>query len=108
MKFLVATGNDHKLEEFRALAKDQSLDFEKASYTIDVTEDGDTFNQNAFIKAKAYHKEFGHVRSATTKVTAAHMTSTFFNCTVTASAEQTPKTPKQSGYSKEWGLAVVL
>lgn len=56
MKFVIATGNAHKVEEFSRMLK--SLDFSAVSAKelgIDMdkaVENGDTFEQNALIKAK--------------------------------------------------------
>ena len=57
MKFVIATGNAHKVEEFSRMlkfldfsavsAKELGIDMDKA------VENGDTFEQNALIKALA-------------------------------------------------------
>ena len=51
---MVATGNAHKVEEIKAIL--DGLDIELLSlkdigYTKDIVEDGETFSENAMIKA---------------------------------------------------------
>lgn len=58
MEFILATSNAHKASEFNELLDNSNLSFTAASKKIEVVEDGDTFNENAFKKAEAYFKEF--------------------------------------------------
>ncbi|MCT4642219.1 MAG: non-canonical purine NTP pyrophosphatase [Bacteriovoracaceae bacterium] len=58
MEFILASSNPHKADEFNDLFKDAPISVNPASKKIDVIEDGNTFNENAFKKAKAYYDEF--------------------------------------------------
>lgn len=58
MKLFLASSNPHKAEEFSELFKGSGLVVEAAPEKLDVVEDGTTFNQNAFLKAKAYFDKF--------------------------------------------------
>lgn len=58
MEFILATSNEHKVLEFNELLKDSNLNFKASIKKIDVVEDGETFNENSFKKAKAYFEEF--------------------------------------------------
>ena len=58
MNLLLASGNLHKAEEFRELFDKNLLKVEAASKKIEVVEDGESFQENAFKKAEAYYKEF--------------------------------------------------
>ncbi len=53
---ILASSNDHKVEEFQVLFKD-SLEIEKAD-KIEVIEDGTSFFENAHLKAKAYFEKY--------------------------------------------------
>ena len=56
MKVIFATGNENKMREIRAILKDTGIEVvsqKEAGIDIDVVEDGDTFEENAIIKAKA-------------------------------------------------------
>lgn len=54
MKLVAATGNAHKLQEIRAILKDFTVISEKeAGFSGDVEETGETFLENALIKARA-------------------------------------------------------
>ncbi|MCP1102190.1 XTP/dITP diphosphohydrolase [Aequitasia blattaphilus] len=58
-KILFATGNEHKMEEIRMILSDlnmEILSLKDAGITVDVIEDGSTFEENAFIKAEAIAK----------------------------------------------------
>ena len=51
---VAATGNRHKLEEFRAILKDFNLISQtEAGFSGDVEETGKTFAENALLKARA-------------------------------------------------------
>lgn len=51
--FLLASGNTHKAEEFKALFNGV-MTINPAPRTLEVDETGATFTENAFLKAKAY------------------------------------------------------
>jgi XTP/dITP diphosphohydrolase len=55
--FLLGTGNAHKAEEFKELFF-QTLTINAAPRTLDVDETGNTFIENALIKAKAYYETY--------------------------------------------------
>ena len=53
-KIIFATGNEHKMEEIRMILKDMGMELlsqREAGIHADVVEDGDTFEENALIKA---------------------------------------------------------
>ncbi|MCF0217274.1 MAG: RdgB/HAM1 family non-canonical purine NTP pyrophosphatase [Fibrobacteraceae bacterium] len=55
MKFVIATGNAGKLKEFRAIFNNPQIEFltlKDIGFTDDIVEDGNTFAENATIKAK--------------------------------------------------------
>ena len=58
MEFILATSNEHKAKEFNELLDGTNLSFKTASEKLDVIEDGDTFNENAFKKAKEYFNKY--------------------------------------------------
>ncbi|MEN8098590.1 MAG: non-canonical purine NTP pyrophosphatase, partial [Chloroflexota bacterium] len=61
-RILVATTNQGKLSEYQSLLGDLQLELvspDDIGVTLDVVEDGNTFEENAIIKAKAYAKETG-------------------------------------------------
>lgn len=62
-RVIVATGNPGKLAEIRAALAFPGWEFVTAAELgrdpIDVVEDGETFTDNALIKAFAYHQAFG-------------------------------------------------
>lgn len=65
MKIVFASGNRHKIEEFGAILKKYIPDIELVSMKDvgifdDIVEDGDTFEENAMIKAKAVAK-YGYI-----------------------------------------------
>lgn len=51
-KIVLATNNPHKVEEINAIAKNLDVEFILPPEGFNPVEDGDTFEQNAFIKAK--------------------------------------------------------
>jgi XTP/dITP diphosphohydrolase len=55
--FILASGNAHKAEEFKALFGDV-ISVAAAPNSIEVDETGKTYTENAFLKAKAYFDEF--------------------------------------------------
>ena len=53
-KIIFATGNQHKLEEIRAILPGfDIISAKKAGVSLDIEETGTTFKENAYIKAKA-------------------------------------------------------
>lgn len=56
MEFLLASGNSHKASELNTLFEASAVDIISAHKSIDVVEDGDTYEENAFKKADAYYK----------------------------------------------------
>jgi XTP/dITP diphosphohydrolase len=56
--YLLASGNAHKAEEFKQLF-DGFLSISPAPKTLEVDENGKTFAENAFLKAKAYFDAYG-------------------------------------------------
>lgn len=60
MKVIAATGNAHKLKEFREIFPEWEIVSEKqAGFSGDVEETGTTFEENALIKARAVCKATG-------------------------------------------------
>jgi XTP/dITP diphosphohydrolase len=61
-QLLIATGNEHKLNEFRTLLADLPVELvglRDVGITDDVAETGDTFEANARLKADAYCRQSG-------------------------------------------------
>jgi XTP/dITP diphosphohydrolase len=54
----LASGNSHKAEEFSALFDSDLIVVESAPDKVEVIEDGESFQENAFKKAKAYYEKF--------------------------------------------------
>ena len=55
-RILVATANEHKMEEIRAILSGIGIDvvsMKEAGLVPDIVEDGTTFAENALIKARA-------------------------------------------------------
>ena len=53
-KIIFATGNQHKLEEIRAILPGfDIISAKEAGVSLDIEETGTTFKENAYIKAKA-------------------------------------------------------
>ena len=60
MKIVAATGNQHKLREFREILEDFEIISEReAGFSGEVEETGETFAENALIKARAVCKATG-------------------------------------------------
>ena len=57
-QFLLASGNNHKAEEFSSLFDHEVLKVKGAVEKIDVLEDGKTFHENSLKKAEAYFNKF--------------------------------------------------
>lgn len=56
MKIIFATGNEHKMVEIRMILADLGMDIismKEAGIDIDIVEDGQSFEENAMIKASA-------------------------------------------------------
>ena len=61
---ILATGNQDKVKEITEIASDQRLRFitmRAAGFSQDIVEDGDSFAQNALIKARAVHAITGGI-----------------------------------------------
>lgn len=57
MNFLLASGNAHKAEEFKELFSG-TLNVSPSPQTLEVDETGETYTENAFLKAKAYYDTY--------------------------------------------------
>lgn len=55
-KIVLATSNPHKVEEINAITKDLGIEFVLPPKDFDPIEDGKTFEENAFLKAKEANK----------------------------------------------------
>ncbi len=65
MKVVAATGNAHKLKEFREIFPDWEIVSEReAGFSAEVEETGETFLENALIKARAVCKGTGEAALA--------------------------------------------
>lgn len=58
MDLILASGNPHKAEELNELFKDSKLNIQASTEKLEVIEDGISFQENAFKKAKAYFDRF--------------------------------------------------
>lgn len=58
MKFILASSNTHKAQEFDELFRQSVVEVELAPAKLEVEESGTSFNENAFLKAHAYYKKF--------------------------------------------------
>ena len=61
MKIIFATGNKGKLKEVRNIFSDtkfEIISFDEIEFTDEIIEDGNTFEENAFIKADTIFKKF--------------------------------------------------
>lgn len=59
MKFILASANQHKAQELNELLSAGNLEILPAAEKVEVIEDGVTFQENAFKKAKEYFDKFG-------------------------------------------------
>ena len=59
MKLVLATGNRGKLREFRQMCQDEVVPFSDLLGAFEIVEDGDTFAQNALIKARTIYEKLG-------------------------------------------------
>ena len=63
MKFVIASGNKHKIEEIKAILQSElnreisAISMKEAGFTDDIEENGTTFFENAYIKANALKNE---------------------------------------------------
>jgi XTP/dITP diphosphohydrolase len=57
VNFLLASGNAHKAEEFKELFSG-TLNLSPSPQTLEVDETGETYTENAFLKAKAYYDTY--------------------------------------------------
>jgi len=59
MKYILASGNKHKAIELAALFEEcGSVDVEAAKASLDVVEDGSSYEENALKKAEAYYQKY--------------------------------------------------
>ncbi len=58
LKVLLASTNQHKVEEIQQLISRDLLELIAPEEKLDVLEDGDSFEQNALKKAQAYYQKF--------------------------------------------------
>jgi XTP/dITP diphosphohydrolase len=58
MEFILASSNTHKAQELDSILSAGNLKITSASEKLEVVEDGLTFQENAFKKAKAYFDKF--------------------------------------------------
>jgi XTP/dITP diphosphohydrolase len=58
MEFILATSNAHKASEFNELINPKILTVLPAAKKLNVIEDGLSYFENSFLKAKAYYDEF--------------------------------------------------
>jgi len=59
MKLVLATGNKGKLREFKQMCKDEVVAFSELLGEFDIVEDGNTFAENALIKARTIYEKLG-------------------------------------------------
>lgn len=67
MRMIAATNNKHKLEEIRAILRDRGMEvisLAEAGLDIDIEENGETFVENALIKAREVFKLTGEAAIA--------------------------------------------
>lgn len=59
-QLVIASNNKHKIDEIRAILGDKYnlLSMAEIGFHEDIIEDGNTFLENAFIKARTIHKKF--------------------------------------------------
>jgi len=58
MEFLLASSNAHKVEELNQIFENTKIKVKVAPQKLEVEEDGKTFQENAYKKAKAYFDEY--------------------------------------------------
>jgi len=57
MKLVLATSNKGKLKEFKAMCRDEVVSFSELFGAFEIVENGDTFAQNALIKARTIYQK---------------------------------------------------
>jgi len=57
MKLILATGNSGKLREFREMCREEVVAFSDLLGKFDIVEDGETFAENALIKARTIYEK---------------------------------------------------
>jgi len=57
MKLVLATGNKGKLREFKQMCQDEVVPFSDLLGEFEIIEDGDTFAENALIKARTIYEK---------------------------------------------------
>ena len=67
-KIIVATGNENKMKEIRQIIKRDDIQFvslkDEGLSDVEIVEDGDTFEENAIIKAKTIMEATGEIALA--------------------------------------------
>jgi XTP/dITP diphosphohydrolase len=58
LKLILATGNNHKAQEFAQIFNSEIIQVKAAEKKLEVIEDGNTFSENALLKARAYYDIF--------------------------------------------------
>jgi len=59
MKLVLATGNQGKVREFRQMFQEEVTTFSELLGDMEIVEDGDTFAENALIKARTIYEKLG-------------------------------------------------
>lgn len=59
MQLVLATGNKGKLREFKQMCEDEVVPFSELLGEFDIIEDGETFAENALIKARTIYEKLG-------------------------------------------------
>ena len=59
MKIVLATGNKGKLREFQQMCEGEIIPFASLTGELEIVEDGETFAQNALIKARTIYEKIG-------------------------------------------------
>ncbi len=59
MQLVLASGNSGKIREFKQLLDDEIKAFSELMEAFEIIEDGDTFAENALIKARAIYEKLG-------------------------------------------------
>jgi XTP/dITP diphosphohydrolase len=59
MKIVLATTNKGKLREFNEMCRDEVIPFSQLLGDIEIVEDGNSFKENALIKARAIYEKLG-------------------------------------------------
>ncbi len=58
LELILASGNAHKAEEFAELFDPKLISVKAAPDKLEVVEDGETYFENALLKARAYYEKF--------------------------------------------------